>query len=89
MTIKDKHEDALLVAGIFAILATVISLWEIRLQMIWNRNLKLRKYIIRIFLMIPIYGVESWLGLLKPQNAMYFDVLRECYEAFVIYSFCK
>ena len=31
--------------------------------------------------------MESWLGLRFAEIALYFDLLRECYEAFVIYSF--
>lgn len=37
--------------------------------------------------MVPIYALESWLGLRFAGIALYFDLLRECYEAFVIYSF--
>lgn len=38
-------------------------------------------------LKVPIYALESWLGLRFAQVGMYIDLLRECYEAFVIYSF--
>lgn len=37
--------------------------------------------------MVPVYAFESWMGLRFKRAAMYFDVLRECYEAMVIYSF--
>ena len=37
--------------------------------------------------MVPIYAFTSWLGLTYPQVALYFDFIRECYEAFVIYCF--
>lgn len=37
--------------------------------------------------MAPIYALDSWLGLRYESLTLYFDVLRECYEAFVIYSF--
>ena len=37
--------------------------------------------------MVPIYAWASWLGLTYPDAALYFDFLRECYEAFVIYCF--
>lgn len=39
--------------------------------------------------MVPIYAFNAWLGMQFPPTAIYFDTLRECYEAFVIYSFMK
>ena len=38
-------------------------------------------------MMVPIYALESWLGLRFKETAPYFDTMRECYEALVIYSF--
>ena len=29
----------------------------------------------------------QWLGLKFPETAVYFDLLRECYEAYVLYNF--
>lgn len=37
--------------------------------------------------MVPIYCIESWFGLRYPEYALYFDVLRDMYEALVLYSF--
>ena len=34
-----------------------------------------------------VYGLASWLGLRFKDAAIYFDTMRECYEAFVIYNF--
>lgn len=36
---------------------------------------------------MPIYSLESWLGLRFNDACIYLDVLREVYEALVIYSF--
>ncbi|XP_054849407.1 transmembrane protein 184A [Eublepharis macularius] len=49
-----------------------------------------QKYIIRILFIVPIYAFDSWLSLLligSHQYYVYFDSVRDCYEAFVIYSF--
>ena len=43
--------------------------------------------IIRILVMIPIYAVVSFLSYLYYKKAIYFEVLRDCYEAFAIASF--
>jgi len=51
-----------------------------------------QKYIIRILLMAPIYAVDSWLSLLlrrESQWATFFDISRDCYEAYAIFSFFK
>jgi hypothetical protein len=37
--------------------------------------------------MVPIYAVASFLSLRFYSRAVYFDAIRSCYEAFVIYSF--
>lgn len=42
---------------------------------------------IRILLMIPIYSTVSFLSYWFYKHAIYFDVLRDCYEAFAIASF--
>jgi hypothetical protein len=37
--------------------------------------------------MVPIYSIESWCSLRFRAFALYIETLRECYEAYVIYSF--
>lgn len=37
--------------------------------------------------MIPIYAVVSFLSYLNYRHAVYFEVIRDCYEAFAIASF--
>lgn len=48
---------------------------------------KLQKHVIRILWMPSIYAVDSWLALRFIDARMYLDPVRECYEAYVIYSF--
>lgn len=43
--------------------------------------------IIRIILMLPIYSCVSFLSYLYYHNDVYFEVMRDCYEAFAIASF--
>ena len=47
----------------------------------------IQKYVVRIIWMVPIYSVESWLALRFKSLAVYIETLRECYEAYVIFSF--
>merc|ERR1712158_266315 len=49
-----------------------------------------QRWIVRILFIVPIYAFESWLSLmLFGENTyyVYFNAIRDCYEAFVIYNF--
>ena len=43
--------------------------------------------IIRILVMIPIYAIVSFLSYLNYHHAIYYELARDCYEAFAISSF--
>lgn len=43
--------------------------------------------IIRVLFMVPIYATVSFLSYLFYRHALYFEVIRDCYEAFAIASF--
>eukprot|EP00455_Lapot_gusevi_P006049 TRINITY_DN12587_c0_g1_i13.p1 TRINITY_DN12587_c0_g1~~TRINITY_DN12587_c0_g1_i13.p1 ORF type:complete len:341 (+),score=13.31 TRINITY_DN12587_c0_g1_i13:79-1101(+) len=78
---------AWLISGCFSISSIIICIITIRQHLLYNSEDRLRKYVVRILGMVPIYSLEAWLGLRFADSAMYFDILRECYEALVIYSF--
>ncbi|KAL8168224.1 hypothetical protein V2J09_009723 [Rumex salicifolius] len=46
-----------------------------------------QRYIVRIIFMVPVYAVMSLLSLILPGRSIYFNSLREIYEAWVIYNF--
>lgn len=46
-----------------------------------------QKRIIRILLTIPIYSVVSFLAILLSPYALYFNLVRDCYEAYALYQF--
>ncbi|KAG0377830.1 hypothetical protein BGX24_005351 [Mortierella sp. AD032] len=46
-----------------------------------------QRHIMRIVAMIPVYAICSGLSYRFYKNALYFETVRDCYEAFVIYSF--
>lgn len=75
------------IAGIFVMMAVPMALWEITQHLLHYTQPRLQKFIIRILWMVPIYALNAWLGLTFPKYAFYMNTLRECYEAFVIYSF--
>lgn len=46
-----------------------------------------QKQIVRILVMVPIYAVDSFLSFRFYRFSVYLDLFRDCYEAFVIYTF--
>jgi hypothetical protein len=50
-------------------------------------QLHLQRYIVRILLMVPVYAVDSFLSFRFISLSLYFDLVRDAYEAYVIYNF--
>jgi len=49
---------------------------------------EVQKFVVRILFMVPLYSVQSWLSLRFYGPArVYFDTVRDLYEAYVIQSF--
>lgn len=46
-----------------------------------------QRYIVRIIFMVPVYALMSFLSLVLPDSSIYFNSIREVYEAWVIYNF--
>jgi len=85
----DKHILAWYTAGIFCCLAVPISVHEIFQHLLCYEVPRLQRYVVRILWLVPIYSVDSWLALRFKNGSMYFDAMRGCYEAFVIYCFTQ
>ncbi|KAF2718062.1 DUF300-domain-containing protein [Polychaeton citri CBS 116435] len=81
------HHFGLAIAAVFGLIAVVISLFLMVQHALHYSRPTEQKHIIRILFMIPIYAVVSYLSFLFYQHAVYFEVLRDCYEAFAIASF--
>ncbi len=88
---------ALFVGGFFVMGAIAVSLWTILEHLISYTKPYLQRHIIRILWMVPIYAANAvsplhsnhfqWFALKFRSQAIYFDTLRECYEAYAIYNF--
>ncbi|KAL2325675.1 hypothetical protein Fmac_024733 [Flemingia macrophylla] len=46
-----------------------------------------QRFIVRIVFMVPVYALMSFLSLVLPECSIYFNSIREIYEAWVIYNF--
>ncbi|KAM7534579.1 hypothetical protein Aperf_G00000116183 [Anoplocephala perfoliata] len=77
-------------SGIMAFTAIIITCHQIYLHLVNYTSPNEQRWIVRILFLVPLYAFQSWLSLmfLRHQDFyVYFDTIRDCYEAFVIYSF--
>ncbi|XP_059204274.1 transmembrane protein 184A [Centropristis striata] len=77
-------------SGIFVWSALLITCHQIYTHLRSYTVPNEQRYIIRILFIVPVYAFDSWLSLLfisNDQYYVYFDSVRDCYEAFVIYNF--
>nr|VZI23985.1 unnamed protein product [Spirometra erinaceieuropaei] len=77
-------------AGFMAFSAILITCQQIYLHLTNYTSPNEQRWIVRILFLVPIYAFQSWLSLLFLRHQdyyIYFDTVRDCYEAFVIYSF--
>ncbi|KAF9928007.1 hypothetical protein BGZ67_007210 [Mortierella alpina] len=82
-----RHIIGWVLSGFLALVATLVSFHLLyRHAKNYNKPSE-QRHIMRIVLMIPIYAVISFLSYRFYKGAMYFETIRDCYEAFVMYSF--
>ncbi|XP_039621126.1 transmembrane protein 184B-like isoform X2 [Polypterus senegalus] len=78
------------ISGFFVWTALLITCHQIYMHLRYYSSPNEQRYIVRILFIVPIYAFDSWLSLLfftNDQYYVYFDTVRDCYEAFVIYNF--
>ncbi|VDN55817.1 unnamed protein product [Dracunculus medinensis] len=77
------------VSGFFTWAALFITSYHIYQHLRWYSCPIEQRWIVRILFIVPMYSLDSWLSLLFLSNNVYvyFNAVRDCYEAFVIYSF--
>ena len=90
MTMPNATKTELLFAGLggssFGV-TLLITFWLVYSHLSYYTIPLAQTAIIRIALMAPIYSLNSLLSLLFHEYAIYFDLVRDCYEAFVLYQF--
>ncbi|KAF2796973.1 DUF300-domain-containing protein [Melanomma pulvis-pyrius CBS 109.77] len=77
----------IIVAGVAALSASLITVLSVWLQSKNYRKPLLQRYVVRILLMVPIYSASSWASLVSLRAAFWIGPLRDVYEAFTIYTF--
>lgn len=74
-------------SGTFTIFGSILSIWHMSSHIRSFKEPFVQRKILAILWMCPIYSVTSWLSLVFPSSAGYLTVLKDCYEAYVIYTF--
>ncbi|KAF8794842.1 transmembrane protein 184B-like [Argiope bruennichi] len=77
------------ISGVFVWSALLITCYQIYLHLCYYTSPAEQRWIVRILFIVPIYAFDSWLSLLffHDMYYIYFDSVRNWYEAFVIYNF--
>jgi hypothetical protein len=80
-------EYLIIICLLLSLLSVLISIRLIGKHLRHFSQPIIQRKIIAILWMVPIYGITSWLSLRYISNSMFMDMLRDCYEGFVIYMF--
>ncbi|XP_062086847.1 protein LAZ1 homolog 2 [Humulus lupulus] len=84
---RDIHEPGLIVASCFAVVAFSLSIFLIFQHLRSYTNPAEQKWIVAVLFIVPTYATESIISLWNPKLSLACDILRNCYEAFALYSF--
>ncbi|XP_076305491.1 transmembrane protein 184B-like [Tachypleus tridentatus] len=77
------------ISGAFVWAALIVTCHQIYQHLRYYTCPTEQRWIVRILFIVPIYAFDSWLSLLFFHDSfyIYFDSVRDWYEAFVIYNF--
>ena len=81
------HHIGLWISAITGIIAIALSFSLIMMHATHYLKPWEQRHIIRILLMVPIYAAVSFLSFYFYLHTVYYEVIRDCYEAFAIASF--
>ncbi|KAF4317031.1 hypothetical protein BBO99_00008298 [Phytophthora kernoviae] len=85
--VETHRAVSLLIAFGCCVVASLLSVYNIVQHLAHYSRPQLQRYIVRILVIVPVYAMGSLLSLTFVNQALYFDSIRDCYEAFVVYSF--
>ncbi|GLT70584.1 hypothetical protein SLA2020_426550 [Shorea laevis] len=84
---REFHLPVLITASCFAAIAVILSIYLILQHLRSYTNPAEQKWIVAVVFMVPVYATESIISLWVPRLSLACDILRNCYEAFALYSF--
>jgi Organic solute transporter Ostalpha len=74
-------------AGTFTVLSCLISMWHMTAHLRKLNQPDVQRKILAILWMSPIYAITSWFSLVFHSAEGYLAILKDFYEAYVIYQF--
>jgi len=85
----DIHIWAYYITTFCTIFANVFSLYSIFTHILYKHREGVKGSLVRIFLMVNLYSIESWISLRFTSLDPYLAVVRDFWEAVVIYEFYR
>jgi hypothetical protein len=73
-------------AGTFTLLSCLISMWHMSAHLRKLNQPVIQRKILAILWMSPIYAITSWFSLVFPNAEGYLAIIKDAYEAYVIYQ---
>ncbi|XP_065617540.1 protein LAZ1 homolog 2 [Quercus suber] len=91
-TYQRLHQPALITAGCFVVVALILSIFLILQHLRYYTNPAEQKWIVAVLFMVPVvvnlcFVLTQIISLWFPKASLACDILRNCYEAFALYSF--
>ncbi|XP_021804988.1 protein LAZ1 homolog 2 [Prunus avium] len=84
---RDLYQPAVIIGACFAAVALFLSIFLIFQHLRLYTEPTEQKWVVAVVFMVPVYATESILSLWNPKFSLACDILRNCYEAFALYSF--
>lgn len=82
-----EKKGCLYIAACTTLFAVLTAIWHIYQHLNNYLEPTYQRYTVRIILMVPIYAITSFLSLVYSTRSIYFNSIRDIYEAWVIYNF--
>lgn len=74
-------------AGTFTLLGCLMSGYHLTGHLRHYNKPEVQRRIMAVLWMVPIYGITSWFSLVMQKFEAIFSALRDCYEAYAVYTF--
>ncbi|SOV02938.1 uncharacterized protein UDID_06112 [Ustilago sp. UG-2017a] len=81
------HDVGWLICGIMTLIATISSMWLVWKHLTYYTCPQQQRHIVRLLIMVPIYAIISFMSYLFYHEALYYQTIRDCYEAVLVTSF--